>query len=316
MIKSNPQINIVIPLYNEEEIYPTLIKRLNNVISSSEYTIEVILIDDGSKDNTRKLIENTCSTDKNYSGVILSRNHGHQLALSAGLSKVNCQIGAMIIDGDLQDPPELLDKFINYNKQGYEVVYAVRKKRKENFFKKISYYIFYRLLKKISEIDLPLDTGDFSFISRRAIDTLNSMPETSRYLRGMRTWIGFNQIGIEYERDKRAAGEPKYNFKMLMGLAYNGIFNFSTLPIKIITLLGGISVLFSLAYLGYVFYLRLFTSEIPSGFTALLFTIILFGGVQLISLGVLGEYIVRTFIQSKRRPLFLIDKHIKSKLYE
>jgi dolichol-phosphate mannosyltransferase len=243
----------------------------------------------------------------------MSRNYGHQIALSAGISVATASDALMILDGDLQDPPELFSEFYKYLLQGYDVVYGIRKKRKENLLKKSAYFIFYRLLKKISYIDLPLDSGDFSLISRRVADVLNKMPEESRYIRGMRSWIGFKQIGVEYERDERVAGTSKYSFSMLLNLAFNGIFNFSEIPIRFITKLGIYSVVISLIYFIITLIKKFFFTDVPSGFTGLLFVIILFGGVQLISLGIIGEYIVRIFFQVKNRPLFIIKNRVKEK---
>ena len=219
----------------------------------------------------------------------------------------------MVIDGDLQDPPELLVEFYSYLKQGNDVVYAVRKKRKEGVLKRSSYFLFYRLLKSISYIDIPLDSGDFALISRRVVDIMNKMPEESRYLRGMRTWVGFKQIGVEYERSERQAGESKYSFSMLFKLAYNGIFNFSEFPIKFVSRLGGLTVIVALIYFISVVIKKFFYQEVIEGFTSLLFMIILFSGVQLIALGVIGEYVLRVFFQSKNRPLFIVKETIKDK---
>jgi dolichol-phosphate mannosyltransferase len=305
-----PQVSFVIPLYNESEVLPKLVERINKLIDTLPIVVEVVLVDDGSKDNTADLIQQLAFTDKRYNAVLLARNYGHQLALSAGLSSARATEAIMVIDGDLQDPPELLPEFYELYKQGYDVVYAVRKKRKEGFVKKMAYHTFYRILKSISYIDIPLDSGDFSLISRRVVDVLNKMPEESRYIRGMRTWIGFKQVGYEYDRDSRAAGDSKYSFKKLLKLAHNGIFNFSEFPIKIITKLGLISILTSLIYLIDTIIKKYYYNSVPQGFTALLFTIILFSGVQLISLGIIGEYVLRIFFQVKGRPLYIIKKKI------
>ena len=219
----------------------------------------------------------------------------------------------MIIDGDLQDPPELLPAFYELYKQGNDVVYAIRKKRKEGLLKKVSYHIFYRVLRSISYIEIPLDSGDFSLVSRRIVDVLNQMPEESRYIRGMRTWIGFKQTGYEYDRDERQAGDSKYSFKKLFKLAYNGIFNFSEFPVKLITNMGFISISISLIYLLYSIVKKYLYGDVPQGFTALLFAIILFSGVQLISLGIIGEYVLRIFFQVKGRPLYIVKKRIINK---
>ncbi len=301
-------ISIVVPLYNEEEVFEKLIQRLTSVINNTTFKCEVILINDGSNDETDRLIEKVCRLDNRFTGILLSRNHGHQLAVSAGLSQVRGKKGAMIIDGDLQDPPELVNEFYKLLMQGNDVIYAIRKNRKESFLKKLSYKLYYRLQKKISNFNIPIDSGDFSMLSRRVVDNINNMPEQSRYLRGMRAWVGFKQIGFEYDRDERFAGETKYSWKKLFELAFNGIFNFSDFPVKIITRLGFFTVLFSLLYFGYNLYRRFYYNDVPQGFTATILAIILFSGVQLISLGLIGEYVLRIYNQVRNRPLFIIDK--------
>lgn len=309
----DPKISLVIPLYNEEKSLPLLIERLNKLITGTDITFEIVLVDDGSSDDTANICNQIALSDNRYQCIFLARNYGHQIALSAGISVASATEALMILDGDLQDPPELFFEFYSYFSKGYDVVYGIRKNRKENLLKKSAYFIFYRLLKKISFIDIPLDSGDFSLISRRVADVLNKMPEESRYIRGMRSWIGFKQIGVEYERDERIAGKSKYSLSMLMKLAFNGIFNFSEIPIKFITKLGIFSVLVSLIYFIITLVKKFFFTDVPTGFTGLLFVIILFGGVQLISLGIIGEYIVRIFFQVKNRPLFIIKNRIKEK---
>ena len=311
---SDPKISFVVPLYNESESFNNLVGRLNKVSASIPFPIEIVLIDDGSSDNTATLMQQLALLDEKYHCVFLSRNYGHQIALSAGLANARATEAVMVIDGDLQDPPELLLEFYSKFKEGYDVVYGIRKKRKESLLKKTAYHSFYRLLKSISYIDLPLDTGDFSLISRRIIDVLNKMPEESRYIRGMRSWIGFKQIGLEYEREERFAGTSKYSLTMLLKLAYNGIFNFSEFPIKVITNLGLISILVSLIYFIQTVYKKFIVHDyVPEGFTALLFAIILFGGVQLVSLGIIGEYVLRIFFQVKGRPLYVVKTKIVEK---
>ncbi len=304
-------ISIVVPLYNEEKVFEQLISRIISVINSTVFNCEIILVNDGSTDNTEYLIEQICKKDKRFTGILLSRNHGHQLAVSAGLANFRGKKGAMIIDGDLQDPPELVNDFYEYLLNGYDVIYAIRKNRKEKFIKKLAYSTYYRLQKKISSFNIPIDSGDFSMLSKRVVDTINEMPEQSRYLRGMRAWVGFKQIGFEYNRDERHAGETKYSWKKLFELAFNGIFNFSNFPVKIITRLGFFTILFSLIYFGYNIYRRIYYDDVPQGFTATILAIILFSGVQLISLGLIGEYVLRIYNQVRNRPLFIIDKIIQ-----
>ncbi len=307
----NIDISIVVPLYNEAQVFKQLVQRLTSVIKETKFSCEVILIDDGSTDITSQLIEEICKKDSRFTGILLSRNHGHQLAVSAGLANVRGLKGAMIIDGDLQDPPELVNEFYELLVNGYDVIYAIRKNRKESFLKKLAYSTYYRLQKKISSFNIPIDSGDFSMLSRRVVDNMNNMPEQSRYLRGMRAWVGFKQIGYEYDRDERHAGVTKYSWKKLFELAFNGIFNFSDFPVKFITRTGFITVVFSLIYFGYNIFRKLIYDDVPQGFTATILAIILFSGVQLISLGLIGEYVLRIYNQVRNRPLFVIDKIIR-----
>jgi polyisoprenyl-phosphate glycosyltransferase len=306
-----PQISIVAPLYNEQDTFPHLAKRLNTLMDSSPLDLEVVLVDDGSRDQTAVMMSDLALSDPRYHAVFLSRNYGHQTALTAGLAVARGSEAVMVIDGDLQDPPELVTEFFAKLKEGYDVVYAVRQKRKEGVIKRSAYFLFYRFLASISSIKIPLDSGDFAMMSRRVVDVMNTMPEESRYLRGMRSWIGFKQVGMPYERDERVAGEAKYSFKMLWRLAYNGIFNFSEYPIKFITNLGLWTIGLSGIYLVYNLLRRFLYNDVPQGFPATIFLITLFSGVQLIALGIIGEYVLRIFFQVKGRPLFIIREQIK-----
>ena len=301
-------ISIIVPLYNEQKVFSKLIERLETVINNTKFICEIILVDDGSTDDTTILIENICKEDNRFLGVILSRNYGHQLAVSAGMRYVNGKKGAMIIDGDLQDPPELVNEFYDLLMNGFDVIYAVRKNRKESYIKKMAYTAYYRLQRSISSFSIPIDSGDFSMLSRRVVDNMNNMPEQNRYLRGMRAWVGFKQIGYEYNRDERQAGHSKYSWSNLFELAFNGIFNFSDFPIKFITRLGFFTVIFSLIYFVYNVYRKIYFNDIPQGFTATILAIILFSGVQLISLGLIGEYVLRIYNEVRNRPLFVVDK--------
>lgn len=312
-----PHLSIVAPLFNESETFPHLIERLNRLLDALPWRVEVVLVDDGSRDRTPELMQALALSDPRYVAVFLSRNHGHQLALTAGLAAAGGTEGVMVIDGDLQDPPELLTDFYEKLREGYDVVYAVRRKRKENWLKRSGYFLFYRLLKSISTTEIPLDSGDFAMMSRRVVDVLNQMPEESRYLRGMRAWVGFRQIGLEYERDERVAGASKYSFRQLFRLAYNGIFNFSEFPIKFLTRLGGAAIVLALVYFAYnVVKKFVLGQDVPQGFTALLFTIIFFGGINLLGLGIIGEYVLRVFFQSKNRPLFIEKGKIRGGKWE
>lgn len=311
---NHPSVSIVAPLYNEEESIHQLVDRLNKLMDNSQLTIEVVLVDDGSKDNTPEIMHALALSDSRYQCVFLSRNFGHQLALSAGLTAVRATEAIMVIDGDLQDPPELLTEFYELYKKGFDVVYAVRKNRKEGFLLTTMFKWYYRIQKKVTNVDMALDSGDFALLSRRVVDIMNSLPEESRYLRGLRSWIGFKQIGYEYDRPERVSGETKYPLSKRIKIAMNGIFNFSELPIKLITQLGMFTILISLSYFGYTLFKKfVLNAPVVEGFTGLLFTIILFSGVQLVSLGVIGEYVLRIFFQIKQRPLFIIKHKIVEK---
>jgi glycosyltransferase involved in cell wall biosynthesis len=312
----NPELSIIIPLYNEEKVFRKLTERLDNMLITINFGVEIVLIDDGSTDNTATLIREKCLNDSRYQGILLSRNHGHQLALTAGLAHSLGHKAVMVMDGDLQDPPELIVDFYNKFKEGYDVVYAVRKNRKENILKRIAYWSYYRLQKSVSNFAIPIDSGDFGLMSRRVVDQLIKMPEQSRYLRGMRSWVGYKQIGIEYSRDSRSDGKSNYSFKQLIGLAFNGIFNFSEFPIKFITRLGILTISISLLYLIYNIYRKFYIGDVPLGFTALIMAIVLFSGVQLISIGIIGEYVVRIFFQVKNRPLYIVSEKIINKKEE
>src|SRR5690606_9362380 len=201
-----PVISVVIPLYNEEKGFQELILRINAVKAQQTFPVEVVLIDDGSTDATPELMKNLALQDADYHCIFLSRNHGHQLALTTGMAFARGSHAVMIMDGDLQDPPELLPRFYQKIEEGYDVVYAIRRKRKESWLKRASYWAFYRIQRAVTEFDIPLDSGDFSMMSRRVVEQMNAMPEQSRFIRGLRSWVGFKQTGLEYERDERHAG--------------------------------------------------------------------------------------------------------------
>jgi glycosyltransferase involved in cell wall biosynthesis len=305
-----PDISIVVPLNNEADLFAELTDRLNKVISQTKEFCEIVLIDDGSSDRTAILMKQLALSDNRYQCIFLSRNFGHQIGITAGLQYARGSKGVIIMDGDLQDPPELIIDFLKAHDEGYEVVYIVRKNRKESYAKKVAYKVYYRLLNSISNISIPLDSGDFAFLSRRVVNVLNAMPEEQRYLRGMRSWTGFPQKGIVYDRAKRMGGKSKYSLGKLLKLAYMGIFNFSELPVKFITMMGIISTVGGLIYFILTIIRKFLWGDVPTGFTALIGAIVIFSGVQLISIGILGEYIVRIFYQVKQRPLFLVKERI------
>ena len=312
-MSNHVELSIVVPLYNEERNIARLHNRLLSIIDNLDISSEIILVDDGSTDSTSDMISSISFADSRFNSIFLSKNHGHQLALTAGLRYVRASKAVFILDGDLQDPPEMIIHFLDKLDEGYDVVYGIRKNRQETFIKRQLYWFYYRLIKKIANIELPADSGDFALINRKVLDYLNSMPEQNRYLRGMRAWVGFKQTGIEYDRSARYDGDSKYSWKKLFELAYSGIFNFSDFPVKFITRLGVISIVVSLFYLASVFIKKLWFDAVPAGFTALIAAIVMFGGVQLISLGVIGEYVLRIYKQVQQRPLFIVDKVIREK---
>jgi len=302
-------LSILIPLHNEEEVFSALQKRLDDLVEKIGSKCEIILIDDGSSDSTRVLINNLALSDPKYQAIILSRNFGQQKAYSAAMDVARGEY-IMFLDADLQDPPELYFDFMEKIEEGYDVVYGIRKKRKENRLKKSLYYVFYRLLSKLSNYPIPKDSGDFALITKRVGQAMNSYREDSIFLRGIRSWVGFKQVGIPYHRDERFAGKPKYTFNKLFNLGFDGIFNFSSFPIRISSLLGFLCIISSIVYFLITLFRKYMYDDVPSGFTALLFVIILFGGMQFLFLGILGEYIQRIFFQVKNRPLYLIDSLI------
>ena len=305
-----PKISIVIPLYNEESGFETLVERITQVMDSSSLPIQTVLVNDGSADNTPYLMKLVSDRDKRFRSVFLSRNHGHQIAVSAGMHYAEGTEAIMIIDGDLQDPPELMTEFYAKIAEGYDVVYAVRQKRKEGMMLKLAYWLYYRLQRAVSYYNIPIDSGDFCMITTRVRDIMTSMPEESRYLRGMRSWVGFKQFAFSYERSNRFAGESKYTLSKLMQLAFNGIFNFTRFPITMMYRIGIFTLLLSILYIIRLFYLRFIGADLPQGYITLIFSISFFSGVQLISLGLIGEYVFRTYSQVRQRPLFIIDKII------
>lgn len=304
-------ISVVTPVYNEEATLPEFYRRLTIVLESTGGSHEIILVNDGSIDNSLNLMKEIHNSDPRVRIVNLSRNFGHQTAITAGLDHA-CGDVVAIMDSDLQDPPEALPAFFQKQREGYDVVYAIRKNRKEGVFKKAAYTIFYRLLQRIANINIPLDSGDFCVISRRALNTLKSIPERNRFLRGLRGWIGFNQIGMEYDRDKRFAGEAKYTFSKLLKLAFDGFVSFSYMPLRLASILGLIVSALSFIGILIIFYLSFLTSMTLSvpGWASVVVVILFLGGVQLVTIGIIGEYIGRVYDEVKQRPLYVVQDAI------
>jgi dolichol-phosphate mannosyltransferase len=309
------KVSVVIPCYNEQEVLPEFFKRMQKSAGNWKCDWEVICVDDGSDDNTWGLLCEQHRKDPRWTAISFSRNFGHQTAVSAGIFHATGD-AVIVADADLQDPPEEMPRFIRKWKEGFDIVYAVRKQRKEGLFKKISYWAFYRIMSKMIDFELPLDSGDFCLMDRKIVDILNSMPERSRFVRGLRAWSGFKQTGIVYERHHRSAGKSKYGFKKLRRLAIDGIVSFSTVPLAVASHLGlwisGLSFLgifmFVLQRIFPVFFESIGLGPKP-GF-AIINAILFLGGVQLIFLGIIGQYLGRIYDEVKRRPQWIIKKSI------
>jgi dolichol-phosphate mannosyltransferase len=305
-----PKVSVAAPLYNEESVLPELLTRTRKVLDTLPGgPHELVLVDDGSSDGTLAHLEEAVAADPRIVAVSLSRNFGHQAALSAALDYASGDV-VVVIDGDLQDPPEAIPRLLAEYHQGFDVVYAVRVKRKEGLLLRLCYGLYYRLAAMLSDVKLPVGAGDFALMSRRVVDLVRQSPERQRYLRGLRSWYGFQQKGIEIERQTRHSGKSKYSLRRLFRLAFDGIFAFSVIPIRLATALGLLSVIASVVYAAYSLYVKLFLDRSPVGFTALIFAITFLSGVQLLFLGVIGEYIGRIYEEVKQRPHYVVKKVI------
>jgi len=302
-----PKYSLIIPIYNEEETIPELYRRVSDVMDSLDDSVELILINDGSRDRSLNLMRELQERDARVCYISFARNFGHQAAVTAGLNFARGQV-IVVLDADLQDPPELIPKMIESWQAGYHVVYAQRTKRKkESWFKRLTAYVFYRLLRRLADVDIPADTGDFCLMDRQVVDVLNSMPERNRYIRGLRAWIGFRQTAVKFERDPRFAGEVKYTFKKSLALAINSLVSFSKIPLRLSTYLGLFSALIALLMALLVLYWRLQQPDSPvTGLATILIAVFFLGSVQLIGIGILGEYIGRIYEEVKGRPAYTI----------
>lgn len=301
-----PTISIIAPIYNESGSIPELYRRISQIMDSTGEPWELLLVDDGSTDGSTDLIRDLARQDSHVQPVIFARNFGHQIAVTAGLDYCRGQ-AVVIIDADLQDPPEVILDLIAQWRQGYEVVYAVRTEREgESWFKLFTASLFYRLIYRITDVDIPLDAGDFRLLDRKVVDVLKQMRERHRFLRGMSAWVGFRQIGVPYKRASRFAGETKYPFKKMFRLAVNAVTGFSYFPLQVATYLGFISAGISILAIPVVMFTRLAGSAAFYGQATTLIAVLFLGGVQLISLGILGEYVGRLYDEAKGRPLYIV----------
>jgi dolichol-phosphate mannosyltransferase len=300
--------SIIAPIYNEYENIPELHRRVSEVMDSTSETWELVMVDDGSTDGSTDLIRELRDQDSRVMPVIFARNFGHQIAVTAGLDYCRGE-AVVIIDSDLQDPPELIIEMIAKWKEGFEVVYAVRSEREgESWFKEFTASLFYRLIYRITDVDIPLDTGDFRLLDRKVVDVMGTMRERHRFLRGMSVWVGFKQTGVEYKRAARVAGETKYPLKKMVKFATDAITSFSYFPLQVSMYLGFIAAGISILAIPVVIAMRASGAEAFLGQATTLISVLFLGGVQLISLGILGEYIGRLYDEAKGRPLYIVSE--------
>lgn len=298
--------SIVVPVYNEEEVIHETYRRLTEVMRSTKEAYELLFVNDGSKDRTAEIIKEYSEQDPAVVLLDFARNFGHQIAITAGMDYARGE-AVVVIDADLQDPPELILEMIEKWKQGFDVVYAKRTKRKgETYFKKQTAAMFYRFLRAMTDIDIPLDTGDFRLLDRKVCNQMNSIQEKNRFVRGLVSWVGFKQIAVEYERDERLAGESKYPLKKMLKLSMDGITSFSYKPLKLASYAGVTLSGIGFIYLLVVLYLKLFTDSTITGWSSLIVIQLFFSGIILIILGMIGEYIGRIYDETKNRPLYIV----------
>jgi dolichol-phosphate mannosyltransferase len=308
---SRPAISVVAPCYNEEESLPELHRRVSAVCAGLGKTYEIVLVNDGSKDRTWEIMQGLALKDSHIVAINLSRNHGHELALTAGLNMCRGD-RVMLIDADLQDPPELLPDMMKVIDGGADVVYGQRRTRDgETAFKKATSAMFYRALNRMVDVDIPNDTGDFRLMTRQVVDEFNRLPERMRFVRGMISWVGFEQVPLFYDRDKRFAGETKYNVGKLLLLAIDAATSFSTVPLKLATWLGGIFAMLSMVGLVYAV-VSYFLGAAIQGWTSMIIILLMLSGVQLVVMGIIGEYLGRLYMESKGRSLFIVKDIVSS----
>ena len=309
-MKLSKKISVVVPVLNEAKVLAKFHDRLRRILEEHVEEFEIIFVDDGSSDSTIDQLRELSRKDFRVKIISFSRNFGHPMAISAGLDYVSGD-AAIIIDADLQDPPEILPEFLHKWQEGYKVVYGVRSKRKEWFYKRLAYWLFYRMLSKLAPLHIPLDAGDFALLDRDIVNILKLLPERSRFVRGLRSWVGFRQYGVVYERAARQGGWTKYPFKKLLKLAADGIFSFSYIPLRLATILGFLVASTAFLAIVVILFSRLVYGVIGvPGFSSTIITVLFMGGIQLISMGILGEYIARIYEEVKNRPLYVIKEKI------
>lgn len=300
-------ISIIVPIFNEEGNIPTLYERLVNTLQSKDLLFEIIFINDGSKDSSLNKIIQLSINDNRVKYIDFSRNFGHQIAVSAGINNTLGQ-AVVIIDADLQDPPELILELYQKYTEGFEVVYAKRRSRKgESLLKLITAKLFYKILRSLTSVDIPLDTGDFRIIDHKIVSELRKMSEANKFLRGQISWIGFRHTFVDYDRQERASGKSGYTYRKMIKFALDGITSFSESPLKVATLLGFVVSFAAFTMLLYAFYSRLISKDYVPGWASLIISVLFLGGIQLLSLGIIGEYISRIMANVRNRPLYIIS---------
>jgi glycosyltransferase involved in cell wall biosynthesis len=305
------RLSVAVPIHNEESVLPELLRRLQGVLDTlAGGPHEIVFVDDGSTDRTYEILEEAARGDTRIVVISLSRNFGHQSAITAALDHAAGD-AVVVMDGDLQDVPEVIPQFVDKYQQGYDVVYARRVRRKEPWPLRFCYFVFYRMMAKLSDTRLPLDSGDFGLMSRKVINQMRRMPEHHRYLRGIRSWVGFRQVGISVERAERHSGRSKYSLMRLMKLAADGVFAFSIVPIRAAALVGTFAMFLSVSYVAYAVYAKLFLRISPQGFTALLVAITFLSGIVLFFLGIIGEYVGRIYEETKGRPQYIVGRIVR-----
>jgi polyisoprenyl-phosphate glycosyltransferase len=305
-------LSVIVPIFNEEATLPELARRLPRALEGLGFrAIEILLVSDGSRDDSERMIREIVELDPRFQGIFLTRNFGHQAAVSIGMSQARGTVVA-VIDGDLQDPPEAIGSLVAALAQGNDVAYGVRTKRKEGVLLRWAYFTFYRLLRFVSMIDVPLDSGDFCCMRRRVVNAMLALPERNRFVRGLRAWVGFAQVGVEYERAARFAGAPKYTLRKNLGLAYDGLFSFTKLPVRFIQVAGFIlSFVAIMIAMGYLVWSLVAPHRFPQGFASLIISIWFFAGIQMLCLGIVGEYVVRTCDEGRGRPVALVREIVR-----
>lgn len=309
-LKQHCFLSVVVPMYNEEEVIEITYRRLTAVMEKLQESYEIIFVNDGSRDRTSQIVRKICADDSRVKLVEFSRNFGHQIAVTAGMDYASGR-AVVLIDADLQDPPELIADMVARWREGFDVVYGRRVERKgESWFKKTTAAMFYRFLRSMTSVNIPVDTGDFRLMDRKVCDALSEMRERSRFIRGMVSWAGFRQTSVEYVRDERAAGETKYPLRKMIRLSLDAVTSFSTKPLKLAGILGFVLSAAGFVYLIVVLFQHFFTDTTTQGWTSLIAISLLFHGITLSLLGVLGEYIGRIYEEAKRRPLYLVSDQL------